>query len=130
MGETADWSHAKILAALQERGHSLFRLSINHGFTANAAGKALKKPSPAMERIIAAALDLPPQAIWPDRYDDSGSPLRRRRKPRNDSPRSGHHPSASRSAANRVPRVVHLPPRSLGSLEASPPRLKLSPGFY
>ncbi|MBW4022914.1 MAG: transcriptional regulator [Proteobacteria bacterium] len=63
-----DWHPADVLAALKKRGKSLSGISIAHGYHATAAGKALKQPWPAMEAVIAAALGLPPQEIWPTRY--------------------------------------------------------------
>ena len=76
----ADWHPADVLAALKKRGHSLAGLSVAHGYHPTAAGKALKQPWPALERLIAAALGIDPQAIWPSRYDSEGQP-RRRTKP-------------------------------------------------
>jgi Ner family transcriptional regulator len=73
----ADWHPADVLAALKKRGHSLAGLSLAHGYHPTAAGKALKQPWPAMERLVAAALGLQPQTIWPSRYDSEGRPLPR-----------------------------------------------------
>jgi Ner family transcriptional regulator len=72
-----DWHPADVLAALKKRGHSLAGLSVANGYHPTAAGKALKQPWPALEQIIAAALALTPQEIWPSRYDDRGGPLPR-----------------------------------------------------
>jgi Ner family transcriptional regulator len=72
-----DWHPADVLAALKKRGHSLAGLSVANGYHPTAAGKALKRPWPAMEMIVATALALTPQEIWPSRYDDEGSPLPR-----------------------------------------------------
>ena len=72
-----DWHPADVLAALKKRGHSLAGLSVTNGYHPTAAGKALKRPWPALEQIIAAALALTPQEIWPSRYDDRGGPLPR-----------------------------------------------------
>jgi Ner family transcriptional regulator len=63
-----DWHPADVLAALKKRGHSLARLSTAHGYHATAAGKALKRPWPALEALIAQAIGVPPQTIWPSRY--------------------------------------------------------------
>jgi Ner family transcriptional regulator len=71
----ADWHPADVLAALKKRGHSLAGLSVAHGYHPTAAGKALKRPWPALEAIIAAALGLAPPEIWPSRYDASGQPI-------------------------------------------------------
>lgn len=70
-----DWHPADVLAALKKRGQSLAGLSVANGYHPTAAGKALKRPWPAMEAIIAAALSLTPAAIWPSRYDPTGQPV-------------------------------------------------------
>lgn len=72
-----DWHPADVLAALKKRGHSLAGLSIAHGYHPTAAGKALKQTWPAVERILADALGLRPQVIWPSRYNNEGNPLPR-----------------------------------------------------
>jgi Ner family transcriptional regulator len=70
-----DWHPADVLAALKKRGQSLAGLSVAHGYHPTAAGKALKRPWPAIEAIIAAALDRAPEDIWPSRYDADGQPV-------------------------------------------------------
>jgi Ner family transcriptional regulator len=74
-GQSRDWHPADVLAALKKRGHSLAGLSTAHGYHATAAGKALKRPWPAMEALIAAAINVPPREIWPSRYASSPSNL-------------------------------------------------------
>jgi Ner family transcriptional regulator len=64
----SDWHPADVLAALKKRGKSLAGISIAHGYHPTAAGKALKRPWPAMERTIADELGLTPEEIWPSRY--------------------------------------------------------------
>jgi Ner family transcriptional regulator len=76
---SADWHPADILAALKKRGQTLAGLSVANGYHPTAAGKALKQPWPAMEQIVAAALGVAPQTIWPTRYDADGRPLPRAR---------------------------------------------------
>lgn len=76
--ETTDWHPADVLAALKKRGQSLAGLSVANGYHPTAAGKALKRPWPAMEAIIATALGLAPAAIWPSRYDIAGQPIAER----------------------------------------------------
>jgi Ner family transcriptional regulator len=66
-----DWHPADVLAALKKRGHSLAGLSAANGYHATAAGKALKHSWPAMESLIAEAISVPPQQIWPSRYASS-----------------------------------------------------------
>jgi len=65
---TSDWHPADVLAALKKRGKSLSGLSRANGYHATAAGKALKKPWPALEALIANELGLDPADIWPSRY--------------------------------------------------------------
>lgn len=75
--EPEDWHPADVLAALKKRGHSLAGLSVANGYHPTAAGKALKQPWPALERLVAAAIGVPPEQIWPSRYDGDGRPLPR-----------------------------------------------------
>lgn len=63
-----DWHPADVKAALEKKGWSLRRLSFAHGYSANAAVLALRRPYPKMERIIAEAIGLLPSDIWPSRY--------------------------------------------------------------
>jgi Ner family transcriptional regulator len=68
MSTSSDWHPADVLAALKKRGKTLAGLSVAHGYHPTAAGKALIKPWPALERIIAAELGVAPGDIWPSRY--------------------------------------------------------------
>ena len=63
-----DWHPADVLAALKKRGISLAGLSVANGYHATAAGKALRRPWPALELIIAEAIGVGPRQIWPSRY--------------------------------------------------------------
>jgi Ner family transcriptional regulator len=67
-GDDPDWHPADVQAALKKRGFSLAGLSAANGYHATAAGKALRRPWPALEVLIADALGIPPHAIWPSRY--------------------------------------------------------------
>ena len=71
-GAKADWHPADVLAALKKCGKSLTQVSVAHGYHPTAAGKALKRPWPAMERVIATELGLTPEQIWPSRYPSAG----------------------------------------------------------
>src|SRR6476620_8974855 len=77
---TTDWHPADVLAALKKRGHNLAGLSATNGYHPTAAGKALKQPWPAMEQLLAAAIGVTPQEIWPSRYDGQGNPRTNRRR--------------------------------------------------
>jgi Ner family transcriptional regulator len=63
-----DWHPADVLAALKKRGKTLSGISKANGYHATAAGKALKQSWPAMEAVIAAAIGVAPEEIWPARY--------------------------------------------------------------
>jgi Ner family transcriptional regulator len=70
----ADWSRAYITAALWERGTSFRRLSRMHNYAPTALNQALNRPWPRAEAIIAGAIGLTPQQIWPSRYHPDGRP--------------------------------------------------------
>jgi Ner family transcriptional regulator len=63
-----DWHPTNVQAALKKRGFTLAGLSAANGYHATAAGKAPKRPWPALETLIADAIGIPPDQIWPGRY--------------------------------------------------------------
>ncbi|WP_157669915.1 helix-turn-helix transcriptional regulator [Chitinibacter sp. GC72] len=63
-----DWHRADILAALHKKGWSMRALSREAGLSETTLKTALDRPYPKAERIIAAAIGLAPEAIWPQRY--------------------------------------------------------------
>lgn len=63
---------------LRAMGTSLAKLAREQGVSRQAAVNALTKPYPKLEAAIAAAIGLEPRTIWPERYDSSGTPNRRR----------------------------------------------------
>lgn len=75
----ADWHWKDVLTALHKAGWSLRQLAIANGYDDGAPlGEAARRPFPKAERIIARAIGIEPQELWPTRYDDSGQPNRRR----------------------------------------------------
>lgn len=64
----ADWHRADIVAALHKCGWSLRQLSIQSGLAYRTVNSALDRPYPNAERIIAAAIGVTPETIWPERY--------------------------------------------------------------
>ncbi|WP_084403976.1 helix-turn-helix domain-containing protein [Marinobacterium litorale] len=66
--QSSDWHPADVKAALEKRGWSLSRLSLAAGFSRYAVGKALHKPWPLTECVIAHVLECDPWDIWPSRY--------------------------------------------------------------
>lgn len=57
-----------IKAALRKAGTSLSQLARRNGGTPQALSAALRLPMPKWERVIAGALGLRPDEIWPSRY--------------------------------------------------------------
>ncbi|MGA7438616.1 MAG: helix-turn-helix transcriptional regulator [Luteibacter sp.] len=76
---TGDWHRADVIAALRKKGWSLQQLALENGYNQRSSlSKALGSPSPKGEAIIAAALGVQPQIIWPSRYNSDGTPNRTR----------------------------------------------------
>lgn len=73
--DNRDWHPADISASLKKRGLTLAGLSITNGYHSTAAGKALKRPWRAMEVIVAEAIGVAPEMIWPSRYSGAERPI-------------------------------------------------------
>jgi Ner family transcriptional regulator len=73
------WHPEDVKAAIRKRGVGLYELSRRHGYVGAAIGIALRRPWPRLERIIADFIGVPPQEIWPDRYDAQGRSIVRSR---------------------------------------------------
>lgn len=63
-----DWHPADVVAALRKRDVSLRQLARDHGYT--HIDKVLRKHWLAAEQIVAKALRVRPEEIWPSRYQD------------------------------------------------------------
>ena len=77
MAENSDWNRADIAAALKKRGYTQAGLSIANGYDFTAVEKALQRPWPGLERIIANVLGVDPRgdlaiALWRRRAADYG----------------------------------------------------------
>lgn len=66
----SDWHRADIVAGLKKRNLSVRQLSRNAGLSENTLANALRSPWPKGEKIIADAIGLTPQEIWPSRYQE------------------------------------------------------------
>lgn len=64
----AEWHPADVVAALRKAGWSLRKLSQYHGYYPGALDKALHRRWPKAQRLIAEAIGVPPETIWPSRY--------------------------------------------------------------
>ncbi|QOL13527.1 helix-turn-helix domain-containing protein [Dickeya dianthicola] len=67
----SDWHPADIIAALRKKGTSLSAVSREAGLSSNTLANALYRPWPKGEWLIANALGINPEGIWPSRYYDS-----------------------------------------------------------
>ena len=63
-----DWHSADIIAALKKRGMSLAAVSRHAGLASSTLANALTRRWPKGERLIAEALGIAPEQIWPSRY--------------------------------------------------------------
>jgi Ner family transcriptional regulator len=63
-----DWHPADVKAALEKAGVTLRSLSKTHGVSHSFASIALRKHNPRAELLIAKALGVTPDQIWPSRY--------------------------------------------------------------
>lgn len=66
---TQDWHKADITAAIHKAGLTFRGLARDNGYKSHdACSQALHRPYPKAQRIIADALGLSPEQIWPSRY--------------------------------------------------------------
>lgn len=64
----SDWHSADIIAALKKKGITLAKLSRQSGFSSSTLHNALIRPWTKGEYIIARAIGVAPETIWPSRY--------------------------------------------------------------
>jgi Ner family transcriptional regulator len=64
-----DWDRHEILAQVRRRGLTLSKLSRRAGWQPNTLNAALERPWPKGEKIIADALGLTVEDIWPSRVE-------------------------------------------------------------
>ncbi|MBS0849672.1 helix-turn-helix domain-containing protein [Citrobacter sp. JGM124] len=65
-----NWNRIDIVAALHKSGVTMRELSVQAGLKPDSLKNALARPYPRGERIIASALKLKPEDIWPERYSN------------------------------------------------------------
>ncbi|MBA5605865.1 helix-turn-helix domain-containing protein [Duganella sp. FT3S] len=64
-----DWHRADVVAALHKKGWSLRELSRQNGLSAGTLKSALDRPYLKAEEIIASAIGVTADEIWPQRYE-------------------------------------------------------------
>lgn len=69
-----DWHPAYIVYQLRLKGLSLRRLARLNGYAPTSGEVVNRTPFPKMERLVAGAIGVAPQAIWPSRYNADGTP--------------------------------------------------------
>jgi Ner family transcriptional regulator len=69
-----DWTRDQIKQAVYKTGVSLRELSRLSGAASNVCGNALYLSNQAGERLIGEAIGVPPQEIWPSRYQRLRAP--------------------------------------------------------
>ncbi|ECI4085671.1 transcriptional regulator [Salmonella enterica subsp. enterica] len=67
-GTPEDWHRADIVAELRKRGISLAQLSRDQGLASRTLHNAFERHYPKAESIIAQALGMVPEQLWPSRY--------------------------------------------------------------
>ena len=76
-----DWHPADIIAAFRKKGTTLAAVSRQVGLSSTTLANALVRPWARGEALIANALGIPPEEIWPSRYfDKNGKRIIRARK--------------------------------------------------
>ncbi|GKX40940.1 DNA-binding protein [Pectobacterium carotovorum subsp. carotovorum] len=71
-----NWHSADIIAALHRKKLTLAAVSRQAGLSSSTLANALTRPWPRGEKLIADALGVEPQEIWPVRYfDERGTPI-------------------------------------------------------
>lgn len=68
MNGRAGMHKEEIKAAIRMKGVSVTGLALKHGYCRSAVSMTLQQPWPAVEKLIADLLEMPPHEIWPDRY--------------------------------------------------------------
>ena len=73
-GPLKNWHRIDIVAALHKAGVTMRELSVQAGLKPDSLKNALARPYPRGEKIIATALSLSPEEIWPERYSNQRKP--------------------------------------------------------
>ena len=71
-----DWHPAFIVYQLRLKGLSFRRLARLNGYAQGSATLVTRIAWPKMQRLVANAIGVQPQEIWPSRYNPDGTPKR------------------------------------------------------
>ncbi|MXP49731.1 DNA-binding protein [Pantoea sp. Eser] len=64
----SDWHSEDVIRELHKRGLSLAELSRRNGYAAGSLKSVLRTKCRSYQEIVAAALEVAPEDIWPSRY--------------------------------------------------------------
>ncbi len=78
----ADRRRAWVVYRVKLRGLSLAHLARQAGVSRSCLYQVFRKPYPRMEQIVANAVGLTPQILFPERYSADGLPIQRRGRPK------------------------------------------------
>lgn len=109
-----DWDRYQVTAALKRAGISFAGLARAHNLHTTTVRTALYQSSPRCEALIAAALGMRPESIWPSRYTAeavAANPWRRHALARIG------HPAADLAGASSEP--ISNPKPQFGSLHCT-----------
>jgi Ner family transcriptional regulator len=72
-----DWTRGRMRYELEKKGRRTWReIDLEYGFPVNTISNTMYRPDPRGEKVLADILGLPPQEIWPSRYDATGRRLK------------------------------------------------------
>lgn len=75
-----DWHREEIICAVRMTGSTLTSLSRDHGLADGTLANALNRPWPKGELIIAAAIGVDAENIWPSRFSARRERERKKRR--------------------------------------------------
>ncbi|MDK9520120.1 helix-turn-helix domain-containing protein [Vibrio vulnificus] len=64
----SDWHRADVKAELEKKGLSLRKLALSAGLAESTLSNVFRVNYPKAQKIIADAIGVPPETIWPSRY--------------------------------------------------------------
>lgn len=68
--ESEDWHRSDIISALRKRNTNLCEVSRKAGYSSTTLANALDRRWPLGQKIIADAIGVSPEIIWPSRYQN------------------------------------------------------------
>lgn len=63
-----DWHQADIIAAIKKKGTTIAAVSRHAGLSSSTLSNALTRKWPKGERLIAEAIGVKAEVLWPSRY--------------------------------------------------------------